>query len=283
MCDVGMAAPDCSGKPGVKRGLGAESGCDYARLNDSLGQARLNACLAMPLGRESFGQAQKVDSGRITIRGNAVNSKGIGGLYQVIVINQRTSTGMLAEPNGHFVMGALRTDTILVSASGFGVRKVCFRDSVVRGEYRVTVRLDSVHYSLAEVKVYPTKNLRDVNRERSVLGDVRNTNLNKEASIMNPISLLYERFSRLEQSKRKVAVLEDEEARREVLKDLFHIYIRHDIIDLNDGQFEGFIDYCNFTDDFVKNATDYDLVMAIKVRWDMYKKQHDYVSPFRKE
>lgn len=215
--------------------------------------------------------------GTITVKGNAVNSKGVGGLYQVIVINQRTSTGMLAEPNGHFTITSLKTDTILISASGFSVKKICFRDSTGRSEFTVTVRLDSMHYSIAEVKVFPTKNLREVNNDRSTLGNIPNTDLNPNASVLNPISLLYERFSRLEQSKRKVAVLEDEEKRREVLKDLFRIYIRHDIIDLSDAQFENFIDYCNFSDDFVKGATDYDLVMAIKWRYEQFEKMHDYV------
>lgn len=220
----------------------------------------------------------------IIIHGKAVNSKGMDGLYQVIVINQRTSTGKLADPNGRFTISSLKTDTILVSASGYGVKKICFRDSLSRKEYNLTVHLDSIHYSLAEVKIYPTKNLRQVDEDRSKLGNVPNTDRYQDINaIGSPIEFLYERFSRLEQSKRKVAQLENEEARRQVLKDLFHIYIRHDIINLTDAEFEKFIDFCNFPDSFVKNATDYDLVMAIKTRYEQFEKSHDYVSPFSKQ
>jgi hypothetical protein len=216
----------------------------------------------------------------ITVHGMAENSKGLGGLYQVIVINQRTSTGMLADPSGKFTINAVKTDTILVSASGYSVKKICFRDSAPKTEFNVTVKLDSIHYALAEVKIYPTKNLRDVNEERKTLGEIPNTDTYKDASVLNPISLLYERFSRLEQSKRKVAQLEDEEKRREVLKELFQIYIKHDIINLSDTEFDKFIDFCNFPDSFIKSATDYDLVMAIKTRYEQYEKAHDYVSPY---
>jgi hypothetical protein len=219
----------------------------------------------------------------ITISGNAVNSNGLGGLYQVIVINQRTSTGMLAEPNGHFTINCQKTDTILVSASGFSVKKICFLDSVYKSVYTFTVVLDSMHYSLAEVKIYLTKSLREVNEERNSLGNIPKTDKYQDINaIGSPIEYLYERFSRLEQSKRKVAQLEDEERRREVLKELFQIYIRHDIINLTDTEFDNFIDYCNFTDNFIKNSTDYDLVMAIKARYEQFEKAHDYVSPFRK-
>lgn len=219
----------------------------------------------------------------ITIKGNAVNTQHEGGLYQVIIINQRNSTGLMAEPNGHFTFKALKTDTILISASGFSVRKICFKDSLPKKEYTVTIVLDSMHYNLAEVKVYPTKNLRDVNNERSTVGDIPNTNSYKDINaIGSPIEYLYERFSRLEQSKRKVAQLENEEKKREVLKDLFRIYIRHDIINLSDEKFEKFIDYCNFSDSFIRNATDYDLVMAIKYKYEQFEKKDDYVSPYRK-
>jgi hypothetical protein len=201
----------------------------------------------------------------------------------VIVIDQRTSTGMMAEPNGHFVMNALRGDTILVTASGFSVRKVCFKDSGVRGEYSIVVRLDSMHYSLAEVKVYPGKNFGEIDEERSRLGNIAKTDRYQDINaISSPISYLYERFNRLEQSKRKVAILEDEEARRGVLKELFEIYIRHDIIKLSDGEFERFIDYCNFSDEFVKSATDYELVMAVKRRYEEFERMGDYVKQDKK-
>jgi len=215
----------------------------------------------------------------ITVKGNAVNSGGIGGLYQVIVINQHTSQGIMAAPNGSFSINCLRTDTILVSASGFSVKKICFKDSGEKKEFTIRVKLDSLHYNLAEVKIYPHKNLRQVEDERSSLGKVPNTDTYKEADLLSPISLLYERFSRIEQSKRKVAELEDEEKRRTVLKELFHIYIQHDIIKLSENDFEKFIDFCDFTDDFIKNSSDYDLVMAIKYKYAQFENMTDYVSP----
>ena len=185
----------------------------------------------------------------------------------------------MAAPNGTFTINCLRTDTILVSASGFSVKKICFLDSAAKKEFHITVKLDSLHYNLAEVKVYPHKNLRQVEDQRKTLGDIPNTDTYKNADILSPISLLYERFSRIEQSKRKVAQLEDEEKRRTVLKELFHIYVQHDIIKLDDEQFDKFIDFCDFTDDFIRNSTDYDLVMAIKYRYAQFEGLTDYVAP----
>lgn len=216
----------------------------------------------------------------ITVKGNAVTSQGLGGLYQVIVINQHTSQGLMASPNGSFIINCFKTDTLLVSASGFSMKKICFRDSVIRKEYRITVRLDSIHYTLSEVKVYPHKNLRQVDEEKESLGKIPNTDRYKDINALgSPIEFLYERFSRIEQSKRKVAELEDEDKRRDVLKELLHIYVQHDIINLSDADFEKFIDFCNFTDSFIKNSSDYDLVMAIKYKYKQFESQQDYVPP----
>lgn len=216
----------------------------------------------------------------ITVKGNAVTSQGLGGLYQVIVINQHTSEGLMAAPNGSFTINCLKTDTLLVSASGFTMKKICFRDSVTKKEYHITVKLDSIHYNLEEVKIYPSKNLRQIDEEKQSLGDIPNTDRNKDINALgSPIEYLYERFSRIEQSKRKVAQLEDEDKRREVLKELLHIYVQHDIINLSDEDFEKFIDFCNFTDDFIKNSTDYDLVMAIKYKYKQFESRNDYVPP----
>lgn len=186
----------------------------------------------------------------------------------------------MASPDGYFTINCLKTDTLLVSASGFSIKKICFRDSAAKKQYTISVRLDSLHYSLSEVKVYPHKNLREVNEERNNLGNIPNTNRYQDINALgSPIEYLYERFSRIEQSKRKVAELEDEEERRNVLKELFHIYIQHDIINLSDADFDRFIDFCNFSDNFIKNSTDYDLVMAIKYKYAQFERINDYVPP----
>jgi hypothetical protein len=219
-----------------------------------------------------------VKAQEITIQGRAIDKSGVDCLYEAVAINQRTSLGVLAGPGGRFTIKALKTDTVLVSASGYTVKKICFRDSVNRREYKVTIRLDSLHVELKEVVVFPKKNLQEIHKEEKGLGDIRNTDVYKSANLLNPVSLLWERFNRLERSKRKVAELEDEELRRKILKDLLHLYVRYDIINMSNDEFDRFIDYLHLPDDFIKNSTDYDLVMAIKYRYEQYSKANAYYN-----
>jgi len=197
-----------------------------------------------------------------------------------MVVNQQSGNGTFATAGGTFSLIAGRTDTILVTARDYAIKKLCFRDSVVKTHYNVNVQLDSLHYELQEVYVHQRRSLPEIDKDKSTLGQIPNTDINKEVGAMSPISALYERFSRIEQSKRKVALLEDDEKKRQVLKDLFHLYIKFDIIKLDDDAFDNFIDYCNFSGSFIKNATDYELIMAVKQKYDRYNRatSNDYYT-----
>jgi hypothetical protein len=206
----------------------------------------------------------------ITISGKVTDMAGHNTLINIMVINHESGNGTFAAYDGTFSIVANRTDTVMITARDFAIKKLCFRDSAVKAHYIVWVRLDSLHYELKEVFVHPLHTLPEIDKEKNTLGQVRNTDTYKNVGALSPITMLYERFSRIEQSKRKVAELEDEQKKRDVLKDLFHLYIKYDIINLSNDAFDNFIDYCNFSGEFVKNATDYELIMAVKQKYDRY-------------
>jgi hypothetical protein len=87
----------------------------------------------------------------------------------------------------------------------------------------------------------------------------------------SPITFLYQQFSKVERSKRQVAYLENEDRKRELLKELFRLYVDYEIIVLNDEQFDDFITYLNVSDDFLKNSSQYDFLIYVKDRFRDYK------------
>jgi hypothetical protein len=216
----------------------------------------------------------------IVVSGKASSESKEDVLTYVMVINKRTYTGTMADPDGSFRITALKSDTIIISSYGYVFKKICFNDSVSKDEYHIEVKLSKPVYELKEVDIHPVKKMGEVDEERKEVGtglkpekkatDYISTPLGGPATI-SLISFLYDRFSRIEQSKRKVAELENNDLKRSVLKDLFRIYIKYDIIDLSDAEFDQFIDFCNLSDSFIQNASQYDLVMAIKKRYLEYE------------
>jgi hypothetical protein len=242
-------------------------------LPDYVRQAGLRLVFTFIVFSSSF-IAVSAQTENITIHGRALdhNSKRVP--INIMVVNQQTGTGTFANPDGSFSLSANRKDTIMITARDYSIKKICFRDSGTSSTYNIVVRLDSIHYDLAEVQIYPTRTLPQIHKDIDQLGNVPNTDTYKDVPFTSPITLLYERFSRIEQSKRKVAQMEDQERMRQVLKDLLHLYIKNDIINLSDKDFDRFIDYCNLPEDFIKQATDYELVMAIKQKYQLFQRQY---------
>ncbi len=206
---------------------------------------------------------------QITVSGKVVDRHGYASLSHTMVVNQHSGIGAFANSDGTFSLSLDRNDTLLITARDYQIKKLCFHDSAPKPIYHVKVYLDSLHYELNEVTIRPSPTLRQVHKEINNLG-VQNTDTYKTADMESPITMLYERFSRIEQSKRKVAQMEDDDARRKVLKNLFHLYIKYDIINLSDKNFDDFIDYLNINDYFLQHSTDYELVMYIKERYQEY-------------
>ena len=217
----------------------------------------------------------------ITINGFVTDKSGQGSLLNIMVIDQQSGNGSFASANGTFTIKVQRKDTIMVTARDYAIKKICFRDSsVAKTEYTIKIRLDSLHFELIDVYIRPQASLPQIHKNIEDLGKVQNTDTYKDVAYTSPITLLYERFSRIEQSKRKVAQMEDDDNRRKVLKDLLHLYIKYDIIKLDDKSFDNFIDYCELSDEFIKKSTDYELIMAIKQKYQRYIRNYgtDYYN-----
>jgi antitoxin component YwqK of YwqJK toxin-antitoxin module len=194
-------------------------------------------------------------------------------LINTVVVNQRTFLGIGADINGAFSVQALRTDTLIISAHGHETKKICFKDSVKKAEYRIRISLKQLSVNLPTVSIEGEKSMQQIKKDISELG-VKDTRMTQSPvdALQSPITYLYERFSKFEQSKRKVAELENDYRKREVLKNLFRIYIRYDIIELSETEFEQFISYCNLSEVFIKTATEFELVSAIKNRYENFSK-----------
>ncbi len=221
--------------------------------------------------------AQRRDT-TIIVSGKVIGDNSIV-FNRIMVINKTTGSGTYVGVEGDFSVSIKKTDTLMFAYTGYRTSKICFKDSADKAEYLIALKLDRLSYQLHEIAIYPIKQLSEIQKEINQLEarKKRVKQLEGVDAFQSPITALYERFSRMEQSKRKVAELENEAMKRDVLKDLFRIYIKYDIIDLSDDQFDDFITFCDLPDLFIMQATQYDLVEAIKRRYNKFVELNDYV------
>ena len=194
---------------------------------------------------------------------------------------RRIQLGFSSDKDGFFTTKILRSDSLLILKSGHIPAKLSFKDSLVRKEYTVIVVLQRNPQELTEVQISAIRTHQQIRSEINNLY-VRQTNLNPDARpFTNPLSYLYELFSKHEKEKRFTAKLEAEEAKRIVLKDMFRLYNNYNIIDLDEDEYDRFITYLNMPYEFLQHTSDYDLAVNIKKLYAGYAK--DNGSSFRKQ
>lgn len=193
-------------------------------------------------------------------------------LSNIIVINKRTRSGSFGNSDGSFTISCLKSDTLKITSLGFHSREISFRDSSMKSEYKLKIFLDTRVYRTATVEVFAQRDLEKIQDDISKLGyNERDYMISGLNAAKSPITFLYQQFSKKEQSKRLVAQLENEDLKRDLLKELFHHYVDYNIIELTDDEFDDFINYLNVSDDFMKRSSQYDFLIYVRDRFRDYR------------
>lgn len=226
-------------------------------------------CFALAAFCHAKGQVR--DSTAIVVRGE-LRDEMDQPIPNAIIINRTTKKGAFGKPNGSFEINCQRGDTLAITSLGFQTRYVTYSDSLQSTSFRLRLYLDARTYMLAEVEVFAPRDLEQIQKDILKLGyDERDYMLSGINAAASPITFLYQQFSRVERSRREAAYLENEDRKRDLLKELFRLYVDYEIIALNDEQFDDFITYLNVSDEFLKNSSQYDFLIYVKDRFRDYK------------
>jgi hypothetical protein len=226
--------------------------------------------LTLSVGLVIHGQTQPT-SKEIVIVGSA-REENDQTIPNLILINQRTRKGDFGKNDGSFRFSCLKTDTLTLTALGYRSRSICMKDSVDKDSYSVIIYLESRTYQYPTVEIFAQRDLEKIEADIQKLGyNEKDYMLSGINAVQSPITFLYQQFSKRERSKREVAMMENADLKRDLLKELFHYYVDYEIIDLSDAEFDEFINFINVSDDFMKNSSQYDFVIFVRDRYRDYK------------
>ncbi|MBK8341653.1 MAG: hypothetical protein IPK99_17495 [Flavobacteriales bacterium] len=207
----------------------------------------------------------------VTVQGRVVATGHQGSYYDLMVVNKRTRNGSFGNAEGTFTTRMLRTDTLLIGLGGYVTRAITVRDSVLKDSYNILVGLSPWTIVLPEASVLSERTLKQIQADIAKLGyresDYRVSTVD---ALQSPITFLYQEFSRRERSKREVARLENEDRKRALLQELLHLYVEYDIINLSQDSFDDFIDFCAVPDELIKGLTQYEFLMYVRKKYEMY-------------
>jgi hypothetical protein len=86
----------------------------------------------------------------------------------------------------------------------------------------------------------------------------------------SPITALYQAFSKKEQNKRWIQEQKYKDDQRQIVKELLRLYVAFDIIKMTEDDFDDFIQFLNMDDDFLKTASEMELILFIKDKYEHY-------------
>jgi hypothetical protein len=191
------------------------------------------------------------------------------GIPNAIIVNNRTKTGSFGNSSGFYTIVCEKTDTLSITALSYYTRQLCMKDSLIKEVYYPTIFLDDRTYMLPVVEFISPRDLEAIEEDLMSLGF--DENQFKTASVSSPITFLYEQFSKRERSKLAVAKMEYEDRKRALLKELFHLYVDYDIIELTNDEFDAFIDFMHVSDEFIRQSSQYEFLIFVKEEFQQYK------------
>ena len=221
-----------------------------------------------------IGISQNFNDSTVTIHGTLQSGASNNDFLRIMVVNKNTHRGNFGDAKGTFEITCKKRDTIAVSVIGYQTMEFSCVDSLFKKNYSVLLTLKPVSYNLKEVKVFPKRELEKIYEDiNSKLGyNEKDYVLSGVNAIESPITFLYERYSKRAQAKRKAIELQNEELRRDLLKELLTQYVDADIIDLDTREFDQFIDYCRISDYLLQNTSQYEFAVLIKEKFKRFKR-----------
>lgn len=211
------------------------------------------------------------DCSRVWVKGRVIDTLRSQTFYNLMVVNRTSGKGVFGQPDGSFAVYVNPNDSITLSVKGYGM--IGFRavpDSLC--QFIADFVIVEKGTDLDEVIVKPLKTLQQVKEERAALAMRETRTITGIEAFQSPITALYQRFSQREQSKAKVAEMEYKDSKEEIVQELLRLYVAYDIIELNDEEFMDFIAFLAIDDNFLKTASDMELITYIKDKFEHYQR-----------
>lgn len=222
----------------------------------------------------SFSQTEYVK-----VKGVVVDAVDGLGVATMMAVDKNSGSGTFGNGDGEFVINMEKGDTLLVGAIGYETISFGIPLDYSGTVLSKTFYMEKLVVTLPVVDIIPDRELKEIQEDIDELGyDKQDYQLSGINALASPITFLYQSFSRRQRSIRKVAELENEDRRRELLKELFERYVDYDIIQLKDEEFDDFIEFCSVSEYFLKNSSQYDFLVHIKKRFGEYQNSPSWIK-----
>lgn len=206
---------------------------------------------------------------KVLFTGRVVDTLRPQSFYNLMIVNRTTGRGVFGQPNGTFSVYVEDGDSVSISVKDYPIQHFLVKaDS--NCQFRKRIYIEMKAQEVQEVIVKPLKTLEQIKEEREALA-MRETRMVTGIDMMqSPITALYQAFSKVERNKRWIAEQQYKDNQRQIVKELLRLYVAYDVIELTEKEFDSFIEFLNINEDFLKTATEIELITFIKDKYEHF-------------
>ncbi len=210
---------------------------------------------------------------KVLLSGKVVDTLRPQNFYNLMVINRTTGRGVFGQPDGSFSVYSHIGDKMALSTKEYPIYEF-FVTPDSNCQQRIVAFIERLPQQVQEVVIKPIKTLDQIKEERKALALRETRQVTGIEVLQSPITALYQAFSKKEQNKRWIAEQKFKDDQRQVVKELLRLYVVYDIIELSEEQFDDFITFLNVDIDFLKTASEMELVVFIKDKFDHFRRMN---------
>lgn len=208
---------------------------------------------------------------KVLVRGRVIDTLRPQSFYNLMVVNRSSGKASFGQPSGSFSVYALPNELLALSVKQYPIYEFTVTPDS-NCQCQVLAYMDRLPQEVAEVVVKPLKTLEQIKEEREALA-MQDTRMVSGINMLeSPITALYQAFSKKEQNKRWIAEQEYKDDQRKVVQELLRLYVAYDIIDLPETDFDAFMQFLNLNPDFLKTASEMELITYIKDKYEHFKR-----------
>lgn len=238
-----------------------------------------------------YANGQDINSlNKKTLKGKIVNNQDNLPLQSADVLNLNTVRGTSTNIYGQFEITAQPNDTLFISYIGFQSIKLKVTNDLLKGNellismYEKVVDLNEVTlkpHELIGVLVVDAKNVPLDRFTRIHINGISQTyevgrpttrNYGSVLSaLFNPIDFWYTKFGKKPQQLKRLRQLKEQEDIRGIMEQKFSREVLMDYMDMSKKELEDLLDECNYSDYFIKKASDLQIIEAVLDCYENYK------------
>lgn len=243
---------------------------------------------------EAFSQFIKMED-RVIVAGYVLDADTDKPLVYTNISIRHRREGTISDTSGYFALRAKMYDTIRFSMLGYERQYIVVDEKATDTDEPLIVKLKTEAVLLPMVDIYEwrykqlkyeitTMEFPDDDyiyalenfpeRDKSIDFYKRNS-LETFGLEISPITALYDLFSKEGKARRKLEELKRKDAVRALIEERISTRNLAELIGLSVNEAERFLDWCNFTDSFIKSLNAYDFVTVIKHKAVQYKQLND--------